>query len=252
MSYHYETSHKWQSTYHCLKNCINLRLDQLFIRLFVCLFVHSILRLKFLVKLDFSEADVRSWWNFTQMTINISFFKKLCRFDVVTLCPSVCSSVCSSIQFRLKFLVKLVFSEADVLSWWNFTQMTINISFFKKLCRFDVVTLCPSVCSSVCSSIQFRLKFLVKLVFSEADVRSWWNFTQMTINISFFKKLCRFDVTLCPSVCSFVFHQFTQPAQVKFFRQCSIWLSFHFFLSLFYSWPNRGIRVPWTHFLVFY
>ena len=41
-------------------------------------------------------------------------------------------AVCSSIPFRLKFLVKFDFSEADVLSWWNFTQIAINISLFKK------------------------------------------------------------------------------------------------------------------------
>ena len=88
------------------------------------------------------------------------------------------SFVCLSIIFRLIYLVILVFSEAYVLSWWNFTQMTINIWFFKNCVNLRLwPSVRPSIVCLFVNSI-LRLKLLVKLDFSEADMLSlieMWN-----------------------------------------------------------------------------
>ena len=103
------------------------------------------LRLRFLVKVVFSEVDVRSKWNFTQSIINIPLFKKLCTVGVATVRSSVRSSVCLFILLSLKKIIKQFYSLVNVLSLWNITQVTMNIFLLKFVSQY----VCRSVCSSV-------------------------------------------------------------------------------------------------------
>ena len=139
----------------------------LFVRPFVCLFVHSIFMLKFLVKLDVSEADVLSFWNFTHITINILLFKKMYQFEVVTLCLSVRLSVCLSIPFSglsfwlSYFLVKLMSYHDETshkwLSTYDCLKKCVKLGFW------------PSVCSVHLSVLPFNSQ--VK-VFGQASLKS--------------------------------------------------------------------------------
>ena len=122
------------------------------------------------------------------MQLHTHIYQHIIVWNIVSIwdCDPLSVSLFVHSILRLKVFVKLFFSEADVLSSWNFTHMTINLWLFKKLCQYQVVTLFPSVCLSVCLFVYsiLRLMFLVKQVSSQVYVLSLWNITQMTMNIS--------------------------------------------------------------------
>ena len=135
--------------------------------------------------------------------------------EVLTLWPSVCVSACLPIRFMLRFFVSVLFSEVYVRYLWNFSQRIINIQLFKDLCKIAVAIVHSSVRLSVHSALS--LKFLVKQVYSLANALSLWNNTKwpyISLNILLLKNFSQY---VCPSIR----------------------------LS-----ADRGIRVPWTHFLV--